>query len=138
MSGGHFDYREGALCHEMFGWGIDVLYGFGEDKYYKDCKYSKNCGRTQYLGCIKGVRKIDPMDDKMISELVYDVLCLIHSKDYSESGDTADDEYKADLKAFKGKWLKGKMKDYAKSLVDGEIESLRTELYKTLEVEHEP
>lgn len=88
MSGGHFDYSENQLAHSMFGWSMDVDYG--EDGFSQS----------------KVARNINPLDDRELSEMLWDMLCLIHSKDYYESGDTSKERYEKDLKYFKNKWMK--------------------------------
>ena len=87
MSGGAFDYQQRNLAYELFGWRLTVDYG--ED------------GHAQS----KEARKVNPMNDRELSELVWDVLCLIHSLDWCKSGDTGDGDYASDVKWFKDKWL---------------------------------
>lgn len=88
MSGGAFNYEQVRLAEELFGWNLNCTYGEG--------------GHEQG----KTARSINPMCDREMSELVWDVLCLIHSLDWYKSGDTDEDDYRADVKWFKDKWLK--------------------------------
>lgn len=88
MSGGAFDYAQRNLGYEMFGFGMSCDYGEDGHKLAKDA------------------RKINPMHDRELSELVWDTICLIHSLDWYQSGDTDEDTYNADAKWFKNKWLK--------------------------------
>lgn len=78
MSGGYFNHSDRSLDYELF-------------NYAGDCEEAK---------------RIDPMEDTKISELVFDVLGLIHKLDYYKSGDTDEEDYRKDVKAFKTKWLK--------------------------------
>ncbi len=86
MSGGRWQYLQDSLCSEMFPYWCD----YGESGH----KYSQ------------AARSANPMCDREISELVWDVLCLIHSCDWMRSGDTDEDTYREDVKWFKKKWLK--------------------------------
>lgn len=114
MSGGHFEYLDQKLAREMFGWGIDICYG------------EKGFSKVNKAGAI------NPLQDREISKLTWDLLCLIYSFDYYICGDTGEETYLEDLKYFKDKWLKPGRKETAKRLVDEECEELRKELYKEL------
>lgn len=50
--------------------------------------------------------RIDPMDDPEISEIVWDVLCLVYSRGKLEEGITPEEIYYKDVKRFKEKWFK--------------------------------
>lgn len=113
MSGGRFD----NAAREIFGWSVDVDYGLGEGAY------------ETY---VKRARRLDPMEDKQLSELVYDVFCLLHSLDWYKSGDTGEDTYLADVAYFKNKWLKGRRKALEREEIDKQIEELREDLYRSL------
>ena len=116
MSGGAFDYNQETLAHSMYGWGMDVGYGEAGHK------------------LSRAARKLNPMHDRELSELVWDVLCLVHSLDWCDSGDTGEDCYQADVKWFKEKWFgrtpeaiaeayKQDIRDYVDEII-GEIELL--------------
>ena len=146
MSGGSFtnyNYSDSSLANDIFGYRVSLLYGFGPDKFYSKKKgdgcyehYSSNYSREDYLANLKTVRKNNPFDDVVISELVYDVLCLVHSKDYAESGDTTDDQYEDDVKAFKDKWFGGRFrKEYAKELFDERLEATKNDVYRALGID---
>ena len=94
MSGGRFNYADGNLKSEMFGYG---------DK------------------------PINVMEDDEVSELVWDVLNLIHDLDYYQSGDTCRETYIESKKEFKKKWL-GNRKTRIEKIVDKKIEHLREEV----------
>lgn len=114
MSGGHFEYLDQKLAREMFGWNIDICYG------------EKGFSKVNKAGTI------NPLQDKEISKLTWDLLCLIYSFDYYICGDTGEETYLEDLKYFKDKWLKPGRKETAKRLIDEECEELKKELYKEL------
>ena len=119
MSGGRWNYNQCDLGYEMFP-GCDVCYGIGNDERNKYRNYSGN---------VKLARKLNPMEDKQISELVFDVLCLIYSADWYKSGDTGEDDYREDVKYFKGKWLKEKPIDLVKDEIEKSVIELKDELY---------
>ena len=115
MSGGRFNYQNDTACHDVFSWSVCPDYGMGDDDYETYRKLA---------------RKINPLEDKMLSELVYDVFCLLHSADWYLSGDTGEETYLKDVAFFKKKWLK------AKNLTERELDNIlaetRAELMKSL------
>ena len=117
MSGGRFDYRNDTACDEVFGWQVHVDYGMG-DKEYKEN--------------VKEARKSNPLQDIELSELVFDVFCLLHSLDWYLSGDTGEDTYREDVKYFKTKWLKGGREETLKAIITERIEDVRDELLRML------
>lgn len=124
MSGGKFDYRNDMLCSDMFGYDLYCNYG---DEGFNQAKLA---------------RRRNPMRDQMISELVWDVFCLMHSLDWALSSDTSMEVYEADVKYFKQKWFKPTNKDLAKREIDAKAEELqealalfRKELYETFQIE---
>lgn len=117
MSGGHFSYQNDNLCYEMFGWGLSPNYG---DRGFEQSKLA---------------RKRNPLEDLVISELVFDVFCLLHSYDWYASGDTCKETYQADVKRFKDKWLKQLPETYVREIIDDEITSLRDELYQAFNID---
>lgn len=121
MSGGRWNYSQCNLGDDMYP-GCDVCYGLGDDS---RSKYNN------YTSSVKLARKLDPMEDKQLSELVFDVLCLVYSADWYKSGDTGEDTYLADVKYFKQKWLKQKPDNIVKSEIDKAIEETKDELYKS-------
>ena len=120
MSGGRFNYCDGRLTQEMFGWYVDAQYGMGD---------------SEYKSTVKRVKQKNTFEDKLISELVYDVMCLIHSYDWYASDDTSEETYLADVKFFKNKWLKKLDESRIKEIIDGELEVVREDLYKALIVD---
>lgn len=117
MSGGHFNYSDMRTMEEVFGYGVSSWYGLGCKEHLRDAKIA---------------RKLDPMEDKQLSELVYDVLCLLHSLDWYQSGDTGENTYYADVAYFKNKWLKANPEELTRREIDQSIEEVRKELLDTL------
>lgn len=113
MSGGHFDYRNDYLCHDIFGWEVSADYG--------------NHGFKQS----NLARRIDPLDDIIMSELVFDVFCVLHSYDWWQSGDTGEDTYRADVQRFKDKWLKKLPDERVREIIDDELQAVSKRLYAT-------
>lgn len=118
MSGGEFDYAQEKLFYRLMPYEASINYGLGDNKEYQES--------------INAVRKSNPMKNRMISELVYDVLCLVHSLDWYVSGDTSQDTYEKDVEFFKKKWLKNLDNSYIKELVETQCDNLKTELLKEL------
>lgn len=73
-------------------------------------------------------------EDREISELVWDVLNLIHDYDWYVSADTCKDTYLKAKTEFKRKWL-GNRGVAVKRTIDTAIEELRAELYETYGIE---
>ena len=106
--------------------GCGVDYGFEENR--------------DYTRSVKEARQLNPMEDKQISELVFDVLCLIYSADWYKSCDTGEKTYRDDVKFFKEKWLKVKPEDAIRDEIDKSIKEAKEALYKDfglIEVEEE-
>ena len=124
MSGGRWNYNQCNLGYDMFP-GCDVCYGLGDDEKSKYRNYTES---------VKLARKLNPMEDRQLSELVFDVLCLIYSADWYKSGDTCEDIYREDVKFFKEKWLKVNT-DTVKDEICKSIQELKEELYVTFGIQ---
>jgi hypothetical protein len=98
MSGGHFEYVDGQLKNEMFGW---------SDSWH------------------------NVMEDREISELVWDVLKLIHDYDWYKSGDTCKETYLKAKDKFKKKWFGGNRGVRVRQIVDNALAEAKSELYET-------
>ena len=116
MSGGHWDYQNDSLAHEVFGWWCSPDYG--ED------------GFKQAVTA----RKYNPLEDKMLSEMLWDMFCILHSYDWYASGDTCEETYWKDVEYFKKKWLKMPEHDLARREIEAALEDARQELFKSLGV----
>lgn len=102
-------------------------------------------GRFEYLNeqlketifsCWRGseVPPRNVFEDFEITELVWDVLELIHDFDWYASGDTCEETWIKKKTEFKRKWL-DKRGVRVKRIVDTAIDELRAELYKTYGIE---
>ena len=76
------------------------------------------------------------LEDRELSNLVWDVFNLLHDFDWYISCDTGIDTWKRKKKAFKDKWLKPD-RSRTKAIVDEAIKDLKEEMYNTFELEDE-
>lgn len=74
------------------------------------------------------------LNDRELSELVWDILDLLHDYDWYICGDTGEDSWIKARKKFKDKWLNAEREDIIKRMIDGAVEECRRELYKTYDV----
>lgn len=88
MSGGLFDYRDASLCDDITG--VYPRIGLNNEEQPE---------------LAKAARTLNKLEDNDVSEMCYDLFCLLHSFDWYRSGDTVRSDYEADVKAFKEKWL---------------------------------
>ena len=74
----------------------------------------------------------NPLEDKEISNLVYDVLTLLHDFDWYKSGDTNEETYLKSKENFKKKWLRNKKysQEVLTKIIYEETENLKNELLK--------
>lgn len=75
-------------------------------------------------------------EDREISELVWDVLDLIHYYDYYVSGDTRKETYLEKKAEFKKKWLNNRGVR-VRRIVDEALDEVRKELYETYNIPEE-
>lgn len=94
MSGGSLDYLAYDIERKLF-------------DYKADIHYSNINGEPE----VKIARKLNPMHDRELSEMMYDIACLLHGLEWSDSGDIGEDAYKEYKKKFKDKWFKRTDKD---------------------------
>lgn len=69
-------------------------------------------------------------EDREISELVWDVLDLIHDFDWYASGDTCKETYLKAKEAFKKKWFSNRGVR-VRRIVDDALKQCKDELYET-------
>ncbi len=69
-------------------------------------------------------------EDREISELVWDVLDLIHDFDWYASGDTVEENYLSRKAEFKKKWLDNRGVR-VRRIIDEAIQECKAELYAT-------
>lgn len=119
MSGGRFNYMDRTICTEIFDEYADYdLEGL------KDLKDAR-----------KRVRRENVFEDVEISELIFDVFCLIHSYDWYASGDTGEDTYRKDVAYFKKKWFGKTAMQRAEKVTKDAIEEFTDDIRKILGVE---
>lgn len=75
------------------------------------------------------------LEDRELSELVWDVLDLLHEFDWYYSGDTSKEKYLEAKAKFKKKWLGGNRGVRIKRTIDAAIDEAKTELYETYGIE---
>lgn len=119
MSGGHWNYSNDTLANEIFGWGM-----------------SPDCGDDGFSQS-KHAARINPMEDQEISEMLWDMFCLMHSYDWYRSADTCEETYRKDVERFKKKWLGKPIKARVQKVVSQELERVREEVYRTFGMEAE-
>lgn len=73
-------------------------------------------------------------EDREISELVWDVLGLIHDFDWYASGDTRKETYLKAKAEFKKKWMSNRGVR-VRRIVDEAIQRTKDELYETFSLE---
>ena len=73
-------------------------------------------------------------EDREISELVWDVLNLIHDFDWYDSGDTCKETYLKAKAEFKKKWLSNRGVR-VRHIVDEALKQCKDELYETFGLE---
>ena len=73
-------------------------------------------------------------EDREISELVWDVLELIHDYDWYVCGDTCKEDYLKAKTEFKHKWF-GNRGVRVRRIVDDAINEVRNELYETFDLQ---
>ena len=86
MSGGHWQYKDEDLKRELYGW----------------WNHSRKDQNRIGSYCVESG---NPFDDHLLSEMMFDMLCLLHHRDWNISGDTSDNEYERQKRIFKKKWL---------------------------------
>lgn len=84
-----------------------------------------------------GDKWYNALEDREISELVWDVLDLIHDYDWYRSGDTREETYLESKAKFKKKWFGDNRGVRVRRIVDEAVEEARKELYKTFGIEQE-
>lgn len=107
MSGGYWNLRDAQLKDEIFGW------------YQNDTWNGRNV-----------------LEDRELSEMLFDMFNLLHDYDWYISGDTGESDYLKAKKVFKDKWLKNP-RVRAQRVIDAAVDEFRQEMYKTYGIENE-
>lgn len=68
------------------------------------------------------------LNDIELSELVWDILNLLHDYDWFVSGDTGEEDWLASKVAFKKKWLSGSRNDRLEKLIEKRLQEVSDEL----------
>lgn len=117
MSGGHWNYQNDRVADEIF----NMYPNYGERGFKK----------------AEQARKFNPLEDKELSELAWDLFCVLHSYDWYASCDTGEETYRKDVEYFKKKWLKSQPEERVRKVIDETINEAREELYKTFGLKNE-
>lgn len=110
MSGGHWNYRNDYIADEIF----NIYPDYGKRGFEKSAL----------------ARKYNPLEDKQLSELAWDLFCVLHSYDWYACGDTCEETYRKDVDYFKKKWLKPQTEEYVRREIDETLKEAKEELYK--------
>lgn len=104
MSGGYWNYTNDSLKNEIFGYSYDK----------------------------KSALRANPFEDRLISELVWDVFDLLHAYDWFISGDTCEETYREAVQKFKHRWF-GKLETkFIEDFVNEAFAQTRADLLQTL------
>lgn len=115
MSGGSLGYTGNYINNNVFGYALDV--------HYSNINNPEQCHLA---------RNLNPMGDREVSELLYDIACLLHSAEWYKSCDICEETYNEHLKQFKQKWFKRSCTD----MIDAYKNDLKT-YYESLVAELE-
>lgn len=98
-------------------------------------------GRFNYIDCCLrdeifgwSDKCYNALEDVELSELVWDVLDLLHDYDWYISGDTEEGTWLKAKNEFKKKWFEVERKDTIKRMIDNSLENCKEELYKTYDI----
>ena len=84
MSGGSLNYLALNMCDSLFSSRVAG-------------HYKKMCDNDN----IRIAREINPMHDRELSELMADVICLLHALEWFDSCDIGEETYNECIKKFK-------------------------------------
>ena len=117
MSGGSHNYIAYTINGELF-----------EDRI--ETHYTNVCDAKN----ARIARNLNPMHDRELSELMADVMCLLHALEWYDSCDIGEESYKQYINMFKKKWMprspEAKANSYAedlKSYYEELVEELKEE-----------
>ena len=104
MSGGHWNYVNDSLRNEIFGYSYDK----------------------------RAALRANPFEDRLISEIVWDVFDLLHAYDWYASGDTCEETYRDAILKFKQRWL-GKLETkFIEDFVNEALSQTKADLLQAL------
>ena len=94
--------------------------------------YLDNRLKSEIFGyCCEKAKNI--FEDREISQLIWEVLDLIHEFDWYKSEDTCKDRYLEEKAAFKKRWFSNRGVR-VKRIVDESVADLKRELYETFNI----
>lgn len=70
--------------------------------------------------------------DPEFAELLHDAAKVLHAEEWWHSADSSEDEYRAELAAFKSKWFAGDRCERLKTYVDDQLNRARRECYSLI------
>lgn len=88
--------------------------------------------KSEIFGCCCEKAK-NIFEDREISQLIWEVLDLIHEFDWYKSEDTCKDRYLEEKAAFKKRWFSNRGVR-VKRIVDESVADLKRELYETFNI----
>jgi hypothetical protein len=122
MSGGSHNYIANEINEALF----EDCFGNRVDNRYKNVCDEKTA---------RIARNLNPMHDRELSELMADVMCLLHGLEWFDSCDIGEETYKECVNKFKAKWMhrteNDRLNSYLKDL-KGYYESCYEELVEEL------
>ena len=110
MSGGRFNYKQFDIADEVYGYDVGLSYGQDGFKQAKEAVSR------------------DPFEDVEMSEIFWDMLCVLQSLDWYESGDTSESTYRADVAYFKKKWLGKPPEKRIGSIINRSVEKMKDDI----------
>lgn len=113
MSGGHFDYFHDKITQQIYNWELDAGY---------------NLGSKEQVWSANKARHMDPLNDVELSEMLYDLACVMKAHDWYVSGDTGPEDYDEAKQYFKNKWF-GKTQ---KQRIDAQVEKAAIQLKRKI------
>ena len=114
MSGGSLNYLASPMVESLFDYRVDRDYG-------------KICDKDNAIIA----RNLNPMHDRELSELMADVICLLHGLEWFDSCDIGKEKYKKCVNKFKAKWFTRTEKDRLNSYAE-DLKSYYEELVEEL------
>lgn len=115
MSGGHFEHIHTDICNRIFDWQLNVTADF--------------TSKTQRRSALKA-RRLNPLEDVELSEMLYDLCCILKAYDWYVSGDTSIENYTQAKDYFKNKWFGKSQKERLELQCEKALDQLRVDMYQ--------
>ena len=113
MSGGHFDYFHDKITQQIFDWNVDAYYNLGSEE--------------QCRGAVIA-RRMDLLNDVELSEMLYDLTCVLKAHDWWRSGDCGAECYNEAKQYFKEKWFGKTQRQRIEAQVDKAVRQFRRDV----------